>query len=148
MLKVNRPAEPDCLRDNAPTWNANFIAKRQADPKAKFNWPDRDCCQQTRKTLVGMTRKHCAFCDGPFVESRKTIEHFKPKSRFPELAFTWGNLFPCCDKCQSSKLEKFDERLLKPDEDAYEFNRYFLVDYKTGEIQVSPLAGDQEQACA
>lgn len=145
MLKLTRPVEPDCLRDNAPTWTETYISKRRANPKARFNWPDGTCYQHTRKTLLDMTQQHCAFCDGPFAESPKTIEHFRPKSRFPELAFAWSNLFPCCYACQSSKQEKFNECLLKPDDEDYRFDRYFLVKYETGEIEVSPLLGPQER---
>jgi len=87
-----------------------------------------------------MTQAHCAFCDGPVgVESRETVEHFRPKSRFPELAYQWENLFPCCDMCQSKKLERFDPALLKPDEADYAFERYFVANYLTGKVE--PLPG-------
>ena len=77
-----------------------------------------------------MTQRHCAFCDGPLgIESRETVEHFRPKSKFPELAFAWENLFPCCDVCQSHKGERFDLHLLKPDDDDYHFERYFVVNF-------------------
>jgi len=50
-----------------------------------------------------MTQAHCAFCDGQIgAESRETVEHFRPKGLFPELAYAWDNLFPCCDLCQSA----------------------------------------------
>ncbi|MBK9367110.1 MAG: hypothetical protein IPN01_12465 [Deltaproteobacteria bacterium] len=26
-----------------------------------------------------------------FPEARDSVDHFKPKERFPELAYTWGN---------------------------------------------------------
>ncbi len=93
-----------------------------------------------------MTQQHCAFCDGPIgSESRETVEHFRPKSQFPELAYAWDNLFPCCDLCQNNKLEKFDEALLKPDGQDYIFQQYFIVNYHTGEIEPSPQADQAEQ---
>ena len=88
-----------------------------------------------------MTQEHCAFCDGRIgTESRETVEHFRPKSEFPNLAYTWHNLFPCCDLCQSQKLEKFDEALLKPDAADYRFEEYFIANYKTGELEPLPNA--------
>jgi len=94
-----------------------------------------------RNELFAMTRNHCAFCDGPVdLESRATVEHFRPKSQFPELAYAWQNLFPCCDKCQANKRENFDERLLKPDDELYTFSRYFICNYRNGEPEPAPEA--------
>lgn len=88
-----------------------------------------------------MTQMHCAFCDGRIgTVSKKTVEHFRPKSRFPELAYDWENLFPCCDQCQSQKLEKFDEALLKPDAEEYRFEDYFIRNYKSGTLEPLPNA--------
>lgn len=35
-----------------------------------------------------------------------TLDHFLPKSSYPEFAVTPANLFPMCDACQGAKLEK------------------------------------------
>jgi len=96
-----------------------------------------------------MTGDRCAFCDGPLlVESRATIEHFKPKGIYPTLAYNWENLFPCCDLCQSNKLETFDELLLKPDLVGYAFAIYFVANYRTGELEPSPAASEVDQTRA
>lgn len=96
-----------------------------------------------------MTQSHCAFCDGSTgLESRETVEHFRPKSQFPELAYVWHNLFPCCDRCQSLKREQFDELLLKPDEVGYRFENHFLLNYKTGELAPLPHVDVERQRCA
>lgn len=149
MRKVTRPVEPEILHSYGPTWSDRYVSKRKKDPQAKFFWPNPDYYHIIRDCLLSMTQRHCAFCDGPLgAESRETVEHFRPKSQFPELAFAWDNLFPCCDVCQANKGEKFDEKLLKPDDAAYSFNRYFIVNYKTGAIDVSPLAGAADAARA
>ncbi len=80
--------------------------------------------------------------------SLETIDHFRPKSSFPHRVYEWSNLFFCCDRCQAAKREDFSELLLKPDEAEYEFSRYFIVNYDSGEIQVNPLAATEEQAKA
>ncbi len=98
-------------------------------------------------TLNTVAKDHCAFCDGyPLgTFARQTIEHFRPVSQFPRLAYTWANLFICCDRCQASKRERFNRLLLKPDTPDYRFERYFVVNYRTGEIEVNPGAPEQDQ---
>jgi 5-methylcytosine-specific restriction endonuclease McrA len=139
LRKLSRPAAPECLSQNADTWANEFVAARQRNPGHTFSWRSNNCYQALRYQLSAMTQSHCAFCDGPLgTESRETVEHFRPKSRFPELAYHWPNLFPCCDVCQGNKLEKFDEALLKPDDQNYRFEDYFLVNYKTGALDALP----------
>ena len=141
MRKLTRTAAPDCLQCNAVKWADDYVKSRANNPKLKFSWRDNVCYQAIRSALTRMTQQHCAFCDGPIgSESRKTVEHFRPKSQFPELAFAWDNLFPCCDVCQSIKREQYDEALLKPDALDYIFHHYFTVNYHTGEIEPSPHA--------
>jgi uncharacterized protein (TIGR02646 family) len=36
------------------------------------------------------------------------IEHYRPKSTYYWLVFSWDNLFLCCHLCNSSKGDKFD----------------------------------------
>lgn len=149
MRKFERRVAPDCLQENADVWNAEFAAKRAADPKATFRWRNDDCYQTFRKVLTASSQECCAFCDVPLGPgSLETVEHFRPKSKFPELAYHWENLFPCCDVCQNIKGEDFDEALLKPDASDYTFERYFLANGRTGalEIPASNSPEDQKRA--
>ena len=110
-------------------------------------WPlSKACYAQTRERLFKASGDRCAFCDGLMkITSKATVEHFRPKSKFPNLKAEWGNLFPCCDQCQSAKLEKFDEALLKPDEASYNFLKYFVCNFRTGEIEIDPNITPDEQ---
>lgn len=47
--------------------------------------------------------------------------------------------------CQAEKRERFDELLLKPDEVDYSFGRYFVANYRTGDIEPLPSASVHEQ---
>jgi len=146
LYKMERISSPECLFQNGQQWANEYVANRRQNPKHKFSWRNDDCYQAVRKRLSEMTKAHCAFCDGQIgVESRETVEHFRPKSKFPELAYEWENLFPCCDMCQSKKLELFEEGLLRPDHSDFVFERYFVANYKTGEIKPSPHADEQAQ---
>lgn len=143
MLKLERPCEPDCLHVGAPGWTEAYVIGRERNAAHPFSWRSAPCYREIRHRLAAMTQGHCAFCDGQIgVESRKTVEHFRPKSQFPELAYAWDNLFPCCDLCQSAKREQFDPALLKPDDPHYAFTDHFIVNYQTGEIEPSPHADE------
>lgn len=148
MRKLDRLEPPDCLVTNHLGWAQDFILARQENPAHRFGWRSDLCYQLLRRALSNMTQGHCSFCDGSVgSESRETVEHFRPKTVFPELAYTWDNLFVCCDVCQG-KGDGFDELLLKPDEQEYSFERYFVNNYKTGEIEPNPAADVQDRARA
>jgi uncharacterized protein (TIGR02646 family) len=133
MMPYVRSEAPDCLSEIEPSiWPLNTA-----------------CDRETRKRLFEASGDRCAFCDGLMkITSKATIEHFRPKSRFQNLKAVWSNLFPCCDQCQSAKLEKFDEALLKPDEPSYSFQRYFICNFRTGEIEIDPSSMPDEQESA
>lgn len=96
-----------------------------------------------------MSADHCAFCDQLIgAASRETVEHFKPKRDYPLEAYQWGNLYPCCDVCQASKGEKFEDKLLAPDMVDYAFERWFVFNFLTGEIEPSPATSEDDQARA
>jgi uncharacterized protein (TIGR02646 family) len=150
MIKIERPLAPDFLTKNYQRWGIQYQTRRNKNPNAIFFWTT---YKRTRinKLLLPILMKmtsilgeeenaHCSFCDGFPIQpvSANSIEHFRPKSLFPLLAYAWENLFYCCSKCQESKLEDFDERLLKPDVLDYSFEYYFQYDSKTGKIVSNP----------
>ena len=143
MMKIERLPAPDFLTEKSERWGIRYKERRDQNPNALFFWTQH-AKQRINLLLLAilmeMTQKHCSFCDGFPVEtvSANSIEHFRPKSLFPLLAYNWENLFYCCSKCQESKLETFDEKLLKPDISDYSFEYYFQYDTKTGEIIPNP----------
>lgn len=150
MRKLTRIDAPECLQKNSSRWTKNYLNRIQKNSKANFTWPS-NSAKPIRERLAEMTRLRCAFCDeGLLTSSPNTIEHFRPKhsGAFPELAYTWENLFPCCFQCQLNKRDQFDDRLLNPDADDYSFDRYYIFNSRTGEIEISPMANliDQERA--
>lgn len=57
----------------------------------------------TLKRMVGL-RERCMYC----VDSHSTdIEHFWPKSPYPERMFLWVNLLLCCTECGRFKGDRF-----------------------------------------
>lgn len=150
MMKIERLPAPDFLTERYEKWGLQYQKRRNENSNAIFFWT-----QYKRKrinllllpvlmemtSVTGKTENaHCSFCDGFPVEpvSANSIEHFKPKTLFPLLAYHWENLYYCCSKCQESKLEKFDNKLLQPDVLEYSFDYYFQYDTKTGNIIPNP----------
>ncbi len=155
MKKHVRPATPQILQEHGERWNNQWTEKKTANPTARFNWyqhQNRSVREWILDDLRSMTQGHCSFCDSFPIEpsSSESIEHFRPKSdiRFLHLAYAWENLFYCCDGCQKSKLEKWDDALLKPDAEDYDFDRYFRFDYTTGAVLPNPSAEDADQSRA
>jgi uncharacterized protein (TIGR02646 family) len=93
---------------------------------------------------------HCAYCDHfPLgVEADPTIDHHRPKSTAPALAFEWTNLYGVCALCNRSKRDQWDQDLLRPDAEGYDFFAYFDCDALTGRIEPRPdlTPADQRRA--
>ncbi|MBF0473005.1 MAG: hypothetical protein HQK93_04640 [Nitrospirae bacterium] len=144
MRKIFRTKIPDFLKVNYEEWGREYKEKRNEDKRFKFYWHSK--YEDIIDLLALMTNDHCSFYDGFELgaQSRKTIEHFRPKSVFPLLAYDWYNLFLSCDACQSAKRENFEEGLLKPDVDGYSFSRYFIMNYD-GSIDINKKASLEDQ---
>ena len=150
MMKIERLPAPEFLKKKYKNWGRRFKNRKDANPFAVFSWTQHQgqrinllllpILMEMTSTSGERENAHCSFCDGFPVEpiSANSIEHFKPKSQFPRLAYAWKNLFYCCSKCQESKLENFDRKLLKPDVSEYSFEYYFQYDTKTGKIIPNP----------
>jgi len=61
----------------------------------------------------------CAYCESPINARRSEhVEHFKPKSLFPSLAYDWINYFLSCDGCNGAKFNKWPDtgEYVRPDQ--------------------------------
>ncbi len=150
MMKLERSPAPEFLQQNYKAWGHEFVEQRKQNSSHRFSWKSyegKKVDKLLKPILVAMSKNHCSFCDSyPLgTASRQTIEHFRPKSQYPHLAYVWHNLFLCCDVCQSAKNERFDRKLLKPDKPEYYFEKYFVLNYKTGEIEANPSASESDQ---
>lgn len=143
MKKFERATAPDFLLKHYKKWGRSFARRRTENSSAEFSWPKiggSRLNQLLLPELKAMTQSHCSFCDAFPVEtvSSETIEHFRPKTKFPRLAYCWINLFYCCSKCQESKREHFDSSLLRPDSSGYSFDYFFQYHSGNGEIFANP----------
>ncbi|MFK5975248.1 MAG: TIGR02646 family protein [Sulfurovum sp.] len=49
----------------------------------------------------------CAYCEKDIKDEDKHIEHYRPKSRYYWLAYSWDNLLFSCGQCNRPKGRKF-----------------------------------------
>jgi len=85
MIKINKNFEniPKSLKNNPPKID-----------------------QEVRNQLANEQFNKCCYCEDGNIKG--TVEHFKPKSKFPELEFDWENLLWACGDCNNLKNNKFD----------------------------------------
>lgn len=151
MRKLNRLDPPEAFRANAKKWQAQW--EEQNDKGKDLTWYEHDktpANQIILSTLVEMTNNHCSFCECYPTDTgtRQTIEHFKPKKKFPEKGYDWNNLFLCCDACQRAKQEQWEDGLLKPDHPNYATSRFFQYDFERGMIEPNEMASEADQNMA
>lgn len=133
MTPFRRQPEPPFWGDKERRWHALAPDWGARDPLNDWRYENRslgawfhELCREASEPRM------CAYCDGSLTEqSRETIDHFLPEHEFRELALSWENLFPACDRCNSTyKKERWSCRLVKPDIDPVE--ELFDVDEQTG----------------
>ncbi len=95
-----------------------------------------------KQALREMSKGHCAYCQfdhtgGAWGE----VEHFRPKSLFPTLAYDWHNYFFSCAICNNTKWNKWPPAggYVRPDEDDPSVRFAF---HENGGIEGAP--GDEE----
>ena len=150
MRKFARLPAPEVLVQNGEKWGQEWEQRHAQNPLAQFIWHTvnkQDVKELVLPALQEQTQGHCSFCDAYPVSppSNPTIEHFRPKSKFPQIAYKWENLYYCCDFCQTSKGNKFEEALLAPDAPDFDFDRYFQWDFTNGYLLVNKTGTPEDQ---
>ncbi len=89
------------------------LPEKKGRPYFPSKWGD------AKDALAEMSHGKCAYCEAP-INARRSgqVEHFRPKSLFPTLAYDWNNYFLGCDGCNGAKSDKWPRRgsYLRPDE--------------------------------
>jgi len=111
MIFVERTVKPAILRDNSETWTREYLQaradynnnptedlKKIAEAKEKrYNQ------QEIKEALKSMFKKKCAFCESTITHvDYGQIEHFRPKSVYPQLCFEWDNFVLSCAICNGT----------------------------------------------
>ncbi len=58
-----------------------------------------------KKALLEMSSNKCCYCECKLTETSNylEIEHFHPKSDYPDEVIVWDNLLPVCKRCNVNK---------------------------------------------
>ena len=101
MHTVDRGPEPRGLkrvRDKyTPKWVA-FFPRRQGRKPSDSKW--RDFHGQLSDAFEGL----CGYCER---EAKGEVDHFRPKSIYPERVYSWENWVFACHTCNNNKLDKW-----------------------------------------
>ena len=101
MIYVKRTDEPKYLKDRAAKWLKDLRAARKSKDKIAYKIAlDRYSNGKIRDALDVMCSGKCVYCEVVIaVVATGHIEHFRPKQKYPSLAFTWKNLVLGCPTC-------------------------------------------------
>lgn len=63
--------------------------------------------EDVRQQLMEDQHKKCAYCEKSIEDEQRHVDHYRPKSLYNDLAFTWDNLVGACWKCNLEKKDNF-----------------------------------------
>lgn len=118
MIKITRLSKPTILQENEVSWTEEVCRARKAYyqdlkkfrqgtlsekplyPQAKKSYYAH---KQIKTSLQTMFGRKCAYCESHITAvSYPHVEHFRPQSIYPKLAYHWDNLLLACTVCNSS----------------------------------------------
>ena len=124
MIQLLRPPKPQKLADNEAELTERF---KKNNKDAVWNR------SYIRSALLEMSNAKCCYCECKVGagEREMHVDHFKPKSIYPDLVVKWENLLPYCPHCNKEKSshDTGAEPIVNPSEDdPREF--FYLKDYR------------------
>lgn len=136
MIKLNRPEEVEFSINNKSNWKLNLIKAvnkyggYSKIPEVEKKSLVKFCGDEKIKSVLSVSSNHkCAYCECSLLEGGYSqVEHFYPKSLYPEEAFDWDNYLAICTLCNGEKLnhDTKKELIVNPyDEDP---NNYFYYE--------------------
>lgn len=119
MIRISRGAIPTSLATHAEDWTRELLELGRDGKSVPDGWAaSRYGGEDVRTALIRDTHGKCMYCEGKMRDvSFPHVEHYRPKSRFPNLAFSWSNLGLSCQVCNTNKGDSFDNA--KPIVDPY-----------------------------
>ena len=136
MHWVDRGPEPsrlESVRDRyTPRW-IDFYENGTGNRPADSRW--RDFCEDLGQRF----HLQCGYCESI---CRGQVDHFRPKSTFPELVYEWSNWVFACSACNQAKGDKWPaEGYVDPcaASESCRPENYFTFNTRNGAI--TPLSG-------
>ncbi len=113
MIRVKKDLDviPNSLSERKTEKRRNTCIKdKRYHQNKKFD--ERFKQKDIKESLSKIYHQKCAFCeqkiakciDNNLEECSSTVEHYRPKSKYYWLAFSWDNLLWCCHRCNQKKV--------------------------------------------
>lgn len=143
MIPIKKKNEPVALKE----FRKKCKKEQNLDKNAyeRFRQNCRDGFEELQKSLLEEQHDLCCYCMIK-LNNNMTVEHYMPKSKYPQLALSYDNLLACCQgnsgnsiHCGASKGNK--ELVIIPNPASEKATSFFSrkIDYKhNGEIEISP----------
>lgn len=111
MIRVQKGAEPSILTANKAQWTLDLLNKIKAvggydkltesDKRTFVYHYKHDDIHIALKN--GRPVERCIYCENDIITGDPNVEHFHPKSLYPNETFEWNNLFSACIECNRPK---------------------------------------------
>jgi len=110
MIKLKEVALPDDIRNRVAAYQqqinqeVDYELRRE---KARQMWETHSqSLSKVREILKEMTPsiESCCYCEDSFA---RDIDHFRPKTLYPNDTFVWENYLLACPTCNGNKKDKF-----------------------------------------
>ncbi len=103
MTPIRKPhSVPEALT------NAEANAEFQKNIEAQA-FVGKDVYRKVRTELEALYHSKCAYCESKITTiGYSRIEHYRPKSNYYWLAYSWDNLLLACERCNTNKGNKFE----------------------------------------
>mgnify|MGYP000895921612 FL=1 len=116
MIKLVRPIKPRQLDEET----ISLLTQRFIDNPNDSVWNQ----PYIKEALMKSSHEKCCYCECKSDKGDLHIEHFHPKSLYPNEVVCWENLLLSCSKCNRAKgtLDTVTNRLVNPyDDDPKEY---------------------------
>lgn len=111
MIKIKKDeAPPDLVcagNEHAMELCSNYKANPESYNSGQKKMAFRSTIyQRVKPELENCHNGKCCYCETP-LDANSEVEHWRPKSKYYWLAYSWDNLLYCCSFCNKTKLDKF-----------------------------------------
>jgi uncharacterized protein (TIGR02646 family) len=104
MIRITRAPEPAVLAKHKARWTMDLLAATTPEEKKRALSMYKKAA--IKAVLDSMFYSKCAYCESRLgVTDQGHIEHYRPSSIYPELAFDWDNLLLSCSECNGKQFK-------------------------------------------
>ena len=145
MRWIERGPEPDGVQEYAQEFTQGWVDYYQ---HGCSEFPNDSHWRKYRRLLGSYSNDNCWYCErrcqsyAEDIGKAPTVDHFRPKSRFPALVYVWSNWMFSCSRCNVENKMNLWPPSGYVDPSASEVQerpeQYFDYDAMTGEIVPSP----------